>query len=180
MRECGSALFSPLPCFSYSLRRRRRPASSATRVALPGSACGPEMIFTKFRNRADRHLDNSGELHRLGRANVAFRPGRVDHGHRKGKLLPGVERRQIELDRRPARLAPRTSNGWVRRGGGFGGEAEPGRQTAQDGGSRARLGVDYDRAAMQLYEALDERQAKPGARLAGIRVAALEFFEDSF
>src|SRR5277367_2462858 len=53
------------------------------------------------------------------------------------------------------------------------------RQIERHGGARAALGFHLDAAAMQLDEALDQRQAKPGAGLPRLRVAALELLEDA-
>src|SRR6266496_3140817 len=85
---------------------------------------------------------------------------------------------------RSGRLEGRTTcQAWsldagARGGGDFGGQAEFRRQAALDRGARAGLRVNRHRAAMQLNEALDQGQAEPGARFAGIRVAALELVED--
>src|SRR6266568_812657 len=68
---------------------------------------------------------------------------------------------QLDLDQHRIRVDPATCA-----------TSQPGRQATLDRGSRARFGVDHDRAAMQFDEALDQGQAEPGAGFARIRVAA--------
>src|SRR5947208_1744402 len=59
------------------------------------------------------------------------------------------------------------------------GRGDPGRQPTRN--RRAPTGgrVDVDVPAMQLDQALDQGEPEAGARLARLRVAALEHFEDA-
>src|SRR5579862_3094114 len=79
---------------------------------------------------------------------------------------------------RSGRPLGRGSDGGLRRGDFRLGQAQPRRQAAGDRGAGAGVRVDRHRAAMQFDQALDERQAEPGAGFAGLRVAALEFIEN--
>jgi thioredoxin reductase (NADPH) len=61
-----------------------------------------------------------------------------------------------------------------------GGSPQSGRQAAGDCRAGAGFGFDRHRAAVQLDQALDQRQTEAGARFAGLRVAALELLEHAF
>src|SRR6266851_4988314 len=93
------------------------------------------------------------------------------------RCISSTRRRKAYRESDPAPGGP-ASNGGAREVGLWPGQTQPDRQTAQNGGSRARLGVNIDRAAMQLYQALDQGEAKPGAGFARLRIAALEFLEN--